>query len=414
MSEPDYDWTLNLGDVDSPSALLYLLGIASDGSLYNHQTGTQLTDGDTVLQARLGGPASDLSGYPLEHGTDTDTPSDAHHAKTTELDELTDSDAVDIIVDTNSNLPAAGTADRIAFVYDTQEILRDDGENWQVVGDVSSGGADISDDGSLVVSSPSDIDFTTALTATDDGDGSASVSVEEEQIEDWVAGLLDAGNNLSSTYDDPGDTLTIDAEPSTISPDELNNVEWTAMLEGADADKPAAGTAGRYYFATDVHILYRDNGTSWVVEAGRGTASDPLPDQYVQSLNADDINSDVSDGTTRELLKVDSATAAAFGAFVFQHTPDVSTSAKTIWEGYGNDIEGATIQVSGRDQANFEYFYDTIQYGRFGGVSVIDTQESGSATTRNYSINGNKELQLSMSANTYQVTITGIAASTPS
>jgi len=135
---------------------------------------------------------------------------------------------------------------------------------------------------------------------------------------------------------------------------------------------------------------------------------------YAHVLNADDVNSDVGDGATRELLRVDSATAGAFGAFFSQHTPDVSTSAKTIWEAYGSEIEGATIQVAGRDTSNFETFYDTIQYGRFVGVTVTDTQASNDASTRSYSINSNKELQLSMSADTYQVTVTGIAASTPS
>jgi hypothetical protein len=32
---------------------------------------------------------------------------------------------------------------------------------------------------------------------------------------------------------------------------------------GLDASKPAAGTAGRFYFATDTKILYRDTGGAW-------------------------------------------------------------------------------------------------------------------------------------------------------
>ncbi len=37
----------------------------------------------------------------------------------------------------------------------------------------------------------------------------------------------------------------------------------TSMQAGADASKPAAGTAGRVYLATDTQKLYRDNGTTW-------------------------------------------------------------------------------------------------------------------------------------------------------
>lgn len=33
--------------------------------------------------------------------------------------------------------------------------------------------------------------------------------------------------------------------------------------QGAKASRPAAGKKGKYYFATDEGILYRDNGTSW-------------------------------------------------------------------------------------------------------------------------------------------------------
>jgi len=38
---------------------------------------------------------------------------------------------------------------------------------------------------------------------------------------------------------------------------------------GLDADKPAAGTAGRFYWATDTKILYRDTGAAWE-ETARG------------------------------------------------------------------------------------------------------------------------------------------------
>ena len=36
------------------------------------------------------------------------------------------------------------------------------------------------------------------------------------------------------------------------------------MLAGTLAARPAAGVEGRFYWTTDEHILYRDNGTSWV------------------------------------------------------------------------------------------------------------------------------------------------------
>ena len=40
---------------------------------------------------------------------------------------------------------------------------------------------------------------------------------------------------------------------------------WLEMvIEGNDAEKPAAEIAGRLYWAVDTNILYRDNGATWV------------------------------------------------------------------------------------------------------------------------------------------------------
>ncbi|GAI35953.1 unnamed protein product, partial [marine sediment metagenome] len=36
------------------------------------------------------------------------------------------------------------------------------------------------------------------------------------------------------------------------------------VIEGNDAEKPAAGIAGRLYWATDTHIFYKDTGAVWV------------------------------------------------------------------------------------------------------------------------------------------------------
>src|SRR5580658_3220390 len=37
----------------------------------------------------------------------------------------------------------------------------------------------------------------------------------------------------------------------------------TCIAEGTYAAIPAASIDGRLYFATDIHKLYRDNGTTW-------------------------------------------------------------------------------------------------------------------------------------------------------
>ena len=35
------------------------------------------------------------------------------------------------------------------------------------------------------------------------------------------------------------------------------------FMSGPKSELPAAGVAGRLYYATDTHELLRDNGTSW-------------------------------------------------------------------------------------------------------------------------------------------------------
>ncbi|WP_413943027.1 hypothetical protein [Bdellovibrio sp. HCB-162] len=49
-----------------------------------------------------------------------------------------------------------------------------------------------------------------------------------------------------------------------------------SLQSGANTSKPAAGTAGRIYFATDTKEIYRDDGTSWIrlaTESGTSTAT---------------------------------------------------------------------------------------------------------------------------------------------
>lgn len=85
-----------------------------------------------------------------------------------------------------------------------------------------------------------------------------------------------------------GRTGSVTAQSGDYQLDEIGNVDAKAMLEGPDADKPAAGTTGRYYFATDVDLLYRDNGTSWEVKAGHGTSSNPVPGTtHLESVSTD-------------------------------------------------------------------------------------------------------------------------------
>lgn len=54
-------------------------------------------------------------------------------------------------------------------------------------------------------------------------------------------------------------------------------LEQHGILAGLHASRPAAGTAGNYYFSTDSAIWARDNGASWDEVSG-------LSEAYIQSL----------------------------------------------------------------------------------------------------------------------------------
>jgi len=60
------------------------------------------------------------------------------------------------------------------------------------------GGGDVADDGTIVTQSANEIDFTTNITATDDGDGTATVAVDDAFVEntgDTMSGDLDMDSN---------------------------------------------------------------------------------------------------------------------------------------------------------------------------------------------------------------------------
>ena len=56
-------------------------------------------------------------------------------------------------------------------------------------------------------------------------------------------------------------------------------LEQHGITAGVEASRPAAGTVGNYYFATDTGKWSRDNGTTWDEASGEG-----LSEIYIQSL----------------------------------------------------------------------------------------------------------------------------------
>ncbi|WP_136396801.1 hypothetical protein [Natrinema thermotolerans] len=71
---------------------------------------------------------------------------------------------------------------------------------------------------------------------------------------------------------------------------DLENVDVTGWLEGTFADRPATDDVpvGVRYWATDRQLGYRNTENGWDVNSGTGTASNPLPEQHVQSFSTEE------------------------------------------------------------------------------------------------------------------------------
>ena len=94
----------------------------------------------------------------------------------TELDNLFDQIDTDVFMrGPEADRPAAGTFGRVYVTTDTRLHFYDNGTSWDDI--TPSRDWSVSNSGGKVLSKPDDIDFGTALSVTDDGDGTLTVDV---------------------------------------------------------------------------------------------------------------------------------------------------------------------------------------------------------------------------------------------
>ncbi|MBO3801758.1 MAG: hypothetical protein JTT12_05520 [Candidatus Brockarchaeota archaeon] len=100
--------------------------------------------------------------------------------------------------------------------------------------------------------------------------------------------------------------LSSDDHPQYLNSTRHSSTDHRGLIlvqAGTDASKPAAGSTGRLYFATDTSILYYDNGSAWV-EMGR--AQNVISHSALLNLSSDDhpqyLNITRHDTTTRHTL----------------------------------------------------------------------------------------------------------------
>lgn len=349
----------------------------------------------------------------------TNVGSSDHHAKTTSLADITDADPAEIIVDTLANQPAAGTANRWHFTSDNNGIYYDDGAAWQLIaeypGNISASelGFDPATQSELdshagtagahhtrysdseartaVEGSVNMEDLVTASTTTghvarSQGDGTLLAErlahgdlsgvgsgdhhsrYTDEEAQDATGTM--AGNAL--TYDDA--TPSLDVDESGISHDNISGVsagdhhtKTTSLADITDVDpseirtgtlsnRPAAGTAGRWYLTTDNNGIYYDDGASWFLIA-----------EHPSNIGAGDLGFDTA---TQSELDSHAGTSGA------HHSRYSDSEARTAVEGSVNVEDLVTASTAAgyvvRTQGDGTIQIQQLGHGDLGGVSSGD------------------------------------------
>jgi len=217
----------------------------------------------------------------------------------TTLDEMPDGVAKKaVIADVLANRPQPGVPYRIFHATDTGQWFRDDGTSWTLIASVKAGDITYLGGETIEDLKPAEAGATKGA-VVDDGSGVGNVTlpsgekVRNTMLLPWmveVASLPAAGDHdgqivyLNDPADPPprlmrwnqaaGQWQALDA----ISMDELpDGASKKGVLTGLLSARPAPGTAGRLYHATDTDQIFRDTGTTWQLIASRHAADIEYP-----------------------------------------------------------------------------------------------------------------------------------------
>ena len=134
--------------------------------------------------------------------------------------------------------------------------------------------------------------------------------------------------------------MGIKHKTSKSAGDKLLASDWNdehVLEQGLDADKPAAGVAGRLYWAYDTKILYRDNGSAWekILTLDHGELEGLGDDDHTQYLNT--ARHDVVDRHPASVIGDLPASKITSGRFPLARMPDGTDGYVLTAKGVGVD-----------------------------------------------------------------------------
>ena len=195
-----------------------------------------------------------------------------------------------ILTGTLANRPAASTAGRLYLAYDEPAFFRDDGSSWD---DVSpGGGVSVSDSGTTVQSESGDVNFANALSASSDGDGTASVVVDESAIShDNIAGVSSADHHARYTDSEAQDAVGAIVANALVYDSAAASI---AVDESAISHDNIAGVS-----SADHHAKYTDEESQdaiGTILSGQFTYDDATPTISLDQGDGSGLNADSVDG----------------------------------------------------------------------------------------------------------------------
>jgi hypothetical protein len=214
--------------------------------------------------------------------------------------------------DTLTNRPAAGSPGRLFYATDTQLLYRDTGTGWDTL--TMGGGTPAAHDhtgtgdgGVLTndkhdgyseyaqIATPSSPAANSIRVYAKDKSGTATLYYKDEAGTEFeLPTIVTGGGGAGSGAPADAHYVTTQAEAGLSAEVLLSAV----VGRGTTASKPAAGTAGRLYFDTDLGKLQRDSGSAWQDVESTTTSGAPTDAHYVTTqaesgLSAEQVLSDV-------------------------------------------------------------------------------------------------------------------------